>query len=81
MTEILKTEFPAFVDQRLGGNLAVEFVHVSDFVDVAFPEVIRGNVFTIGTDRFELTDHTTEDSYDAEVLKQHLVDFLTQKTG
>lgn len=83
LTEMLKTEFPAFVDQRLGSNLAVEFVHVSDFVNVAFPEVIQGNAFTInvGADHLELTDHTIEQVYDAELLKQHLVEFLTQKAG
>lgn len=83
LTEILKSEFPAFVDQRLGSNLAVEAVHVSDFVNVAFPEVIEGNAFTItvGADHLELTEHTTEGAYDAELLKQHLVDFLTQKAG
>jgi hypothetical protein len=83
LTDILKTEFPAFVDQRLGSNLSVEFVNVSDFLNVAFPEVIEGNAFTItvDTDQLELTDHTTEDAYDAQVLKQHLVDFLIQKAG
>lgn len=83
LTDILKTEFPAFVDQRLGSNLAVEVVHVSDFVNVAFPEVIEGNAFTItvGEDHLELTDHTTEGVYDAELLKQNLVEFLTQKAG
>ena len=83
LTDILKTDFPAFVNERLGSNLAVEFVHVSDFVNVSFPEVIEGNAYTIsvGDDSLELTDHTTEGTYNAELLEQQLVAFLTLKAS
>jgi hypothetical protein len=83
LTEILKTEFPSFVDQKLGSNIAVEFVHVSDFVNISFPEVMEGNAFTItvSENNLELTDHTIQGTYNAELLRQQLVEFLTQKTG
>jgi len=83
LTDILKTEFPAYVNEQLGSNLAVEFVHVSDFVNVSFPEVIEGNAYTItvSDDDLELTDHTTDGAYNAELLEQQLVAFLTLKAG
>jgi len=83
LTDILKTEFPAYVNEQLGSNLVVEFVHVSDFVNVSFPEVIEGNAYTItvSDDNLELTDHTTEGSYNAELLEQQLIAFLTLKAG
>lgn len=83
LTDILKTDFPSFVNEQLGSNLAVEFEHVSNFVNVGFPEVIDGNAYTItvGEDNLELTDHTTEGTYNAELLEQQLVAFLTIKAG
>jgi len=83
LTDILKTEFPAYVNEQLGSNVAVEFEHVSDFVNVSFPEVIEGNAYTItvSDDNLELTDHTTEGTYNAELLERQLVAFLTLKAG
>lgn len=83
LTDILKTELPAFIDERLGSNLAIEVEHVSDFVNISFPEIIDGNAYTITVDDsiLEITDHTTEGSYNAELLGQHLEEFLTLKAG
>jgi len=83
LTDVLKTEFPAFINERLGSNLAVEFAHVSDFVNISFPEVIDGNAFTItvGESDLAITDHTTEGTYNAELLEEHLVAFLEMKAG
>ncbi|MHA4893773.1 hypothetical protein ACXZ1K_03400 [Pedobacter sp. PWIIR3] len=81
--DLLKTEFPAYVNQQIGSNLAVEFAHVSDIVNISFPEVIEGNAYTItvGDNSLELTDHTTEGTYNTELLEQHLVAFLTLNAG
>ena len=83
LTEKLKNEFPVFVNKQLGSNLAVEIVHVSDFVNISFPEVMEGNAYTItvSEDKLELTDHTTAGSYNGELLEGHLVEFLTLKAG
>jgi len=83
LTDILKTDFPAYVNEQLGSNLAVDVVHVSDIVNVSFPEVIEGNAYTItvSDDNLELTDHTTEGTYNAELLGQQLVAFLEMKAG
>ena len=79
----LKTEFPAYVNEQIGSNLAVEFAHVSDIVNISFPEVIEGNAYTItvGEHSLEITDHTTEGTYNTELLEQHLLEFLTIKAG
>lgn len=81
--DLLKTEFPAYVNEQIGSNLAVEFAHVSDIVNISFPEVIEGNAYTItvGDNSLEITDHTTEGGYNTELLEQHLVSFLTLKAG
>lgn len=81
--ELLKTEFPAYVNEQLGSNLAVEFAHVADIVNVSFPEIIDGNAYTItvGDKSLEITDHTTDGTYNTELLEQHLMEFLTLKAG
>ncbi|RZJ84865.1 MAG: hypothetical protein EOO20_20705 [Chryseobacterium sp.] len=81
--DLLKTEFPGYVNDLLGSNLVVEFAHVSNIVNISFPEVIDGNAYslTVGDDIIEITDHTTEGSYNTELLEQHLVEFLTLKAG
>jgi hypothetical protein len=79
--DLLKTEFPAYVNEQLGSNLSVEFAHVSDIINISFPEVIEGNAYTIrvGDNSLELTDHTTEGTYNT--LEEPLVSFLTLKAG
>ncbi|RYZ18345.1 MAG: hypothetical protein EOO10_25880 [Chitinophagaceae bacterium] len=83
LTDILKTDFPGYVNEHLGSNLAVEVVHVSDIVNISFPEIIEGNAYsiTVGEAQLELTDHTTEGTYNAELLSEHLFDFLSIKAG
>ncbi|MEJ5963882.1 hypothetical protein [Pedobacter immunditicola] len=81
--ELLKTEFPAYINEQLRSNLAIDFAHVSGIVNISFPEIIDGNAYTItvSENTLELTDHTTEGTYNTELLEQHLVEFLTLKAG
>ena len=81
--DILKTEFPAYMNEQLGSNLSVEFAHVSDIINISFPEIIDGNAYTVtvGENNLEITDHTTEGTYNTELLEQHLLEFLTLKAG
>jgi hypothetical protein len=81
--DLLKTEFPAYVNEQLGSNLAVEFAHVADIVNISFPEIIDGNAYTItvAENSLELTDHTTDGTYNTELLEQHLMEFLTLKAS
>jgi len=81
--DLLKTEFAAYVNDLLGTNLSVEFAHVSDIINISFPEVIEGNAYTltISEESIDITDHTTEGTYNAELLEQHLTEFLTLKAS
>jgi hypothetical protein len=80
---LLKTEFPAYVNEQLGSNLMVEFAHVDDIVNISFSEIIEGNTYTISVDdnNLDVTDHTAEGTYNTELLEQHLLEFLTLKAG
>lgn len=80
---LLKTDFPAYVNEQLGSNLNVEFAHVADIINISFPEIIEGNAYTLTVedDEIEITDHTIEDSYNTELLEQHLQEFLVLKTA
>jgi hypothetical protein len=80
---LLKTEFPAFIDDQLGSSLSVEFAHVSDVVNISFPEIIEGNAYslTVSEDSIEITDHTSGGDYNTELLEQQLTAFLTLKAG
>ena len=81
--DLLKTEFAAYVNDLLGTNLSVEFAHVSDIINISFPEVIEGNAYTltVGEESIDITDHTTEGTYNTELLEQHLREFLTRKAS
>lgn len=81
--DLLKTEFPVYINEQLGSNLNVEFAHVSDIVNISFPEIIGGNAYslTVNEQTIDITDHTTEGTYNTELLEQHLVEFLTLKAG
>ena len=80
---LLKTDFPAYVNEQLGSNLAVEFAHVADIINISFPEIIEGNAYTLTVEdgEIQITDHTIEDSYNTELLEQHLQEFLVLKTA
>jgi hypothetical protein len=80
---VLKTDFPAYVNEQLGSNLTVEFAHVADIINISFPEIIEGNAYTLTVedDEIQITDHTIEDSYNTELLEQHLQEFLVLKTA
>jgi hypothetical protein len=81
--DLLKTEFPVYLNDLLGSNLTVEFAHVSDIVNISFPEVIEGNAYslTVSEDSIDVTDHTTDGTYNAQLLEQHLIEFLKLKAG
>jgi len=80
---LLKVEFPEYVNQALGSNLSVEFAHVADIVNISFPEVIEGTVFTltVSDDSIEVSKNETEGDYNTDLIEQHLNEFLTVKAG
>lgn len=81
--DLLKTDFSAYVNQALGSNLSVEFAHVADIVNVSFPEVVEGTVFTltVSDDHIEVSKNETEGDYNTDLLEEQLNEFLTVKAG
>lgn len=81
--DLLKVEFSEYVNQALGSNLSVEYAHVADIVNISFPEVIEGTVFTltVSDDEIEVSKNETEGDYNTDLLEQHLIEFLTVKAG
>jgi hypothetical protein len=80
---LLKTEFADYINGKLGSNLAIEYAHVADIINVSFPEVIEGPALTITVTGEELTVGlmAMETGYNAELLEEHLVGFLTEEAG
>lgn len=80
---LLKTEFSEYVNNALGSNLSVEFAHVADIVNISFPEVIEGTVFTltVSDDAIEVSKNETEGDYNTDIIEQHLNEFLVAKAG
>jgi hypothetical protein len=81
--DLLKVEFPAYVNNALGSNLSVEFAHVADIVNISFPEVIEGTVFTltISDASIEISKNENEGDYNTDLLEEQLHEFLTVKAG
>lgn len=81
--DLLKVEFSEYVNEALGSNLSVEYAHVADIVNISFPEVIEGTVFTltISEDDIEVSKNEVEGDYNTDLLEQHLNEFLAVKAG
>ncbi|MXV15787.1 hypothetical protein [Hufsiella ginkgonis] len=79
----LKTEFADYVNSRLGSNLAVEFAHVQDIINISFAEVIGVTTFTITVtgDELTLTHAPGGAEHNTALLEQHLTDFLNEKVS
>jgi len=77
--DLLKTEFADYINERLGSNLAIEYAHVYDVINVLFPEVIEGPALTITVTDDELTVsvQATGSDYNTALLEEHLISFLT----
>lgn len=81
--DLLKTEFADYINEKLGSNLAIEYAHVYDVINVLFPEVIEGPALTIAVSEVDLivTNHTADADYNTELLEENLISFLTEQAG
>ena len=80
---LLKTEFADYINAKLGSNLAIEYAHVYDVINVSFPEVIEGPALTITVTDDDLTVSVmaTESDYNTDLLEEHLLGFLEIQAG
>jgi hypothetical protein len=81
--DLLKTEFADYINEKLGSNLAIEYAHVYDVINVLFPEVIEGPALTITITDEELTVtvQATGSGYNTDLLEENLLGFLELKAG
>ena len=81
--DLLKTEFAEYINEKLGSNLAIEYAHVYDVINVLFPEVIEGPALTVTVTDNELTvtNHAADADYNIGLLEDQLIDFLELKAS
>ena len=78
---ILKSDFANEINKKLDSSLSIEYAHVYDVINVYFPEIIEGTVFTITVNANEivLSNNGDNSEYNTELLEQHLHEFLHEK--
>jgi hypothetical protein len=81
--DILKTEFGNYIDAKLDTNLAIEYAHVYDVINISFPEIIEGTVFTliVNDNEIELSNNGENTAYNTELLEKHLLEFLNEQSS
>lgn len=81
--DLLKKEFPSYINELLDSNLTIDFAHVFDVISITFPEIIEGNAYTltVGEKSIDITDHTSEADYNTELLEERLTEFLMIKAS
>ncbi|WP_074489427.1 hypothetical protein [Mucilaginibacter polytrichastri] len=81
--DLLKTGFADYINGKLGSNLAIDYAHVYDEINVLFPEVIEGPALNITVTDVELTVTllAKETDYNTALLEENLVAFLTEQAG
>ncbi|EHQ29632.1 hypothetical protein [Mucilaginibacter paludis] len=81
--DVLKTEFAAYINNKLGSNLSIEYAHVYDEINVSFTEVIEGPALniTVTGDELTVTKMTTDANYNTDMLEENLIGFLEEQAG
>lgn len=81
--DLLKTEFANYINGKLDSNLAIEYAHVFNEINISFPEVVEGPALNIAVSWGELTVTllATESDYNAGLLEEHLMGFLEQQAS
>ncbi|MFD2146148.1 hypothetical protein [Mucilaginibacter antarcticus] len=79
--DLLKKEFTNEINTKLDSSVNVEYAHVYDVINVSFPEIIEGTVFTIlvNDNEIELTNNSNSLEYNTELLEEQLAAFLNDK--
>lgn len=81
--DLLKKEFATYINAALDSNLSIDYAHVSDVINILFPEIISDNAFTliVSDDVIEITNNVSDGDYNTELLEEQLTAFLTLKAG
>lgn len=81
--DLLKTGFADVINARLGSNLAIDYAHVYDEINVLFPEVIEGAALniTVTEEGIIVTVMASGSDYNTGLLEENLIAFLEEKAG
>ncbi|AMR33987.1 hypothetical protein A0256_22325 [Mucilaginibacter sp. PAMC 26640] len=79
--DLLKKEFPDYINSSLDSSLAIDFAHVYDIINVIFPEVEGGVTLTItvSEDEIIVSGNTENIAYNITLLEEQLINFVTEK--
>lgn len=79
--DLLKKEFPGYINSKLDSSLAINFAHVYDVINVLFPEVIEGVALTvtISDDEITVSDNAVNVVYNTALLEEQLINFITEQ--
>jgi hypothetical protein len=79
--QILKSDFANEINLKLDSSLSIEYAHVYDVINIYFPEIIAGTVFTltVNDDEIEISNNGDDSEYNTDLLEKHLYDFLLEK--
>jgi len=79
--QILKSDFDNEVNLKLDSSLSIEYAHVYDVINIYFPEIIAGTVFTVtvNEDEIEILNNGDDSEYNTDLLEKQLYDFLLEK--
>lgn len=80
---LLKTGFADYINDKLGSNLAIEYAHVYDEINILFPEVIEGPTLniTVTENELTLTVLATGSDYVTDLLEEHSISYLALQIG
>lgn len=76
--DLLKTQFADYMNDKLGSNLAIEYAHVFDEINISFPEVIEGPALNVTVTEVALiiTVIAKDSDYNTGLLEENLAVFL-----
>jgi hypothetical protein len=79
--DILKKEFTDYLNAALDANMSIDYAHVSDIINIHFPEITEGIVFslTVSDDSILIERGEIKEDYNTDLLQEHLTNFLTLK--
>jgi hypothetical protein len=79
--DLLKTQFGHYIDSKLDTNLSIEYAHVYDVINISFPEIVEGTVFTliVNDNEVGLSNNGENTEYNTDLLEQHLHEFLNEQ--
>jgi len=81
--DLLKTEFADYINDKLDSNLAIEYAHVYDEINILFPEVIEGPALnvTVAENELTITVLATGSDYNTDIIEEQLISFLELQVG